>query len=225
MFALTVCVLSFVLLTSADDCNPGFSSPGWIYPKGDVHIEVGKEVDMFCVLNDTHPDGNNNSWRNLSFLIDNVPVTSPMVEKYNETAIRLHWNQTVVSANDYYTVSCRLNQEIGICTRYLFVGYGPLRVTDFECTSYNWERLECVWKQPPNPILTNYTLSYQVPSSRSPCPEYVAKDNNRHGCVYSQKSRPLYRNSLRNYSFVLNVANPLGSIQQPIADIDMFAHS
>jgi hypothetical protein len=55
------------------------------------------------------------------------------------------------------------------------------------------------------------------------------KDGQRkRSCVYSLDSRPLYRNSLRNFSFVFDMANslpPTQPVKQHIAAIDIDAHS
>jgi len=167
VFSTSICLL-FILTdrVSADDCNPGFSSPGWMFPKEDVNVEMDQNVTMLCGINTTHPNGKDYSWKNLSFKIDNETAASPwMVEKVNETTIRLFLNQTSLVPHDYHRVSCTLN-DMGVCLRFVYIGYKPLEVTDFECTSYNWQRLECHWKEPPNPIKTTYTLSYQTPNSR-----------------------------------------------------------
>ncbi|KAK4036667.1 cytokine receptor isoform X2 [Daphnia magna] len=235
--ACLVCVIITVLWKTAlaNDCNIGFLSTGWISPPGDLQIEKGKPWEMFCVLNTSHPDGQGGSWRNLSFYIDNKLAHEPTVKKYNETAIRLYVPVSEVSPNspphDYYGVTCKQNHVTGICVRHVYVGYPPQEVKDFQCTSYNWERLECIWQEPYNPIETTYALSYQVSLRSSPCPEYrtLAKKNGQRtrSCVYSLDSRPLYRNSLRNYSFVFDMANavpPTLPVKQHIAAIDIDAH-
>lgn len=145
IFSISVYLLFIVVdRVSADDCNPGFSSPGckffdiskaylWycnqcfpslagMFPRGDVSVELGKDLTMFCGVNSTHPNGKNYSWKNLSFLIDNKTAATPwVVEKENETSIRLSLNQTTLAPDDYYRVSCTLN-DMGICTRFVYVG-------------------------------------------------------------------------------------------------------
>jgi len=228
----------------SNDCNIGFLSSGWISPPEDQQIEEGQPWEMFCVLNTSHPDGQNGSWKNLSFYIDNILVdmrdedgpmvdeTIPTVEKFNETAIRLHVNKSQVSSRDFYSVTCKQNYKTGICVRHVYVGYPPLEVKDFQCTSYNWERLECIWLEPHNPIETTYALSYQVSLRSSPCPEYrilwKSNEQRKRSCIYSLGSRPLYRNSLRNFSFVFDMANslpPTLTVKQHVAAIDIDAHS
>ena len=89
---------------------------------------------MFCVLNTSHPEGQNGNWNNLSFYIDNILVdmrdedgpmldeSIPTVEKFNETAIRLHVKKSQVSNRDFYSVTCKLNYVTGICARHVYVG-------------------------------------------------------------------------------------------------------
>ena len=95
-----------------------------IYPLGDLSIEEGKPVELFCYLNTSHPDGVGGSWKNLSFWVDNDLVGEPIVTKYNETAIRLRIEEAVVSPKEFYAVTCRQNMVKGICTRYVYVGCG-----------------------------------------------------------------------------------------------------
>lgn len=66
----------------------------------------------------------------------------------------------------------------------------------------------------------------------SPCPEYrtirQADGTRIRSCIYSLDSRPYYRNSLRNFSFVFDMANalpPALPVKQHIAAIDIDAHS
>ena len=66
----------------------------------------------------------------------------------------------------------------------------------------------------------------------SPCPEYrtirQADGARIRSCIYSLDSRPYYRNSLRNFSFVFDMANalpPALPVKQHIAAIDIDAHS
>ena len=145
MFSTSICLL-FILTdrVSADDCNPGFSSPGCkfglinkvilnrsdslfpslsgMFPKEDVNVEMDQNVTMLCGINTTHPNGKDYSWKNLSFKIDNETAASPwMVEKVNETTIRLFLNQTSLVPHDYHRVSCTLN-DMGVCLRFVYIG-------------------------------------------------------------------------------------------------------
>lgn len=97
-----------------------------IYPLNDVSLEVGKPLEMFCVLNTSHSSGVGGTWQNLSFYIDNKLVEEPFVSKHNDTAIRLYIDKAALSPNpppnDFYVVSCRQNKEGGICFRHVYVG-------------------------------------------------------------------------------------------------------
>lgn len=81
---------------------------------------------MFCVLNTSHPDGQGGTWKNLSFYIDNQLVRYPLVQRYNDTAIRLYVENSTVSPNgpphDFYGVTCKQNHVTGICVRHVYVG-------------------------------------------------------------------------------------------------------
>lgn len=120
---LTVCSLSSTRLA-----NPSLSLSG-IYPLNDISVEENKPVEMLCVLNTSHPNGQGGSWKNLSFYIDSTLVEEPFVHRYNETAIKLHIDKAQLSPNappnDFYVVSCRQNKESGICFRHVYVGCKP----------------------------------------------------------------------------------------------------
>lgn len=87
---------------------------------------MGKSWEMICVLNTSHPDAEGGSWKNLSFYVDNKLARDPMVQKYNETAIRLYVENATTSphdpGSDYYSVSCKQNFVRGICVRHVYVG-------------------------------------------------------------------------------------------------------
>ncbi|KAI9551931.1 hypothetical protein GHT06_022268 [Daphnia sinensis] len=240
LHACLVCVIITILWKTAiaNDCNIGFLSTGWISPPGDLHIEKGKPWEMFCVLNTSHPDGQGGSWRNLSFYIDNKLVQEPTVKKFNETAIRLYVPVSEVSPNspphDFYGVTCKQNHVTGICVRHVYVGYPPQDVKDFQCTSYNWERLECIWREPYNPIETTYALSYQV-SLRSrrmttPCPQSrrflsrTAYASDQQGsCEWGPSTTPGYQYSAKAFNFSMAMFNELGNKTQYLGLVDNYA--
>lgn len=81
------------------------------------------------------------------------------------------------------------------------------------------------------PFSSNMIL-HKRPALSSPCPEYRVlseRDGERiRSCVYTPESRPYYRNSLRNFSFVFDMANALPPrlpVKQHIAAIDIDAYS
>ena len=93
-----------------------------ITPLGDLNIEEGQPAELFCYLNTSHPDGVGGSYKNLSFWVDNQLMEEPIVQKYNDSAIRIRIDKTVVSPKGFYVVTCRQNMSKGICTRYVYVG-------------------------------------------------------------------------------------------------------
>ena len=79
-------------------------------------------MELICNLNQSHPNAKGESWKNLSFWLDNDLVGEPIVQKYNETAIRLRIEEAVVSPKEFYIVTCRHNQQEPLCNRNVYVG-------------------------------------------------------------------------------------------------------
>lgn len=158
--AVLLGLLLVAAVSVADDCNPGFQSPGWIWPRKDVYVLEDKPVEMFCVLNRSHPLGWNRTADDLHFTVDGgLDRPALNVDRVNGSAIRLRIDSAPVSPDGFYMVNCNLG-HLGICTRHIYVGYRPSEVTDFQCLSRNWKNLECTWKTQPNPVRANYTLYY-----------------------------------------------------------------
>jgi hypothetical protein len=81
---------------------------------------MGNPIEMYCTLNQSHPLGVGYTSQNLSFVVDSTENYWP-VERVNNTAIRLYVEESTVSADNHYVVTCRLGEK-GICTRHVYVG-------------------------------------------------------------------------------------------------------
>ena len=115
------------------------------------------------------------------------------------------------------------------------------------CPLFHWFLIFLLKKKKNSPpflfgrFLCVSSQNFNLPPSRalffgvrlsSPCPEYrtirQADGARIRSCIYSLDSRPYYRNSLRNFSFVFDMANalpPALPVKQHIAAIDIDAHS
>ncbi|XP_060848047.1 cytokine receptor-like [Rhopalosiphum padi] len=121
------------------------------------------------------------------------------------------------------TVGYRPNEsvdtDIGVCLNNVNVGYKPLNVTNFACTSNNWESLSCNWTKPENPIKTAYKVYFRLAGrafSRSftACPaDSDVRDNS---CYWDFSTTPLYRQSYEYYYFTITGENALGKSSMPI---------
>jgi len=180
---------------------------------------MGNPIEMYCTLNQSHPLGVGYTSQNLSFVVDSNENYWP-VERINNTAIRLYVEEATVSPDNHYVVTCRLGEK-GICTRHVYVGYKPAEVTDFQCISYNWERLECTWNAQPNPIQTIYTLSYasSIMSRRTVRHTCPTSSSNATTCILKQ---PTYKPT-HTFNFTMTVSNALAKLTQPLGVLDHYA--
>ena len=81
---------------------------------------MGNPIEMYCTLNQSHPLGVGYTSQNLSFVVDSTENYWP-IERVNNTAIRLYVEESTVSPDNHYVVTCRLGEK-GICTRHVYVG-------------------------------------------------------------------------------------------------------
>lgn len=117
-----------------------------------------------------------------------------------------------------------LASEVSICTNAVMQFFmvivilaAPQNITDFDCISYNHDRLVCNWTAPENYVKTNYSLTYTLegrPSRlrQNTCPKIDA-DSNRMGCVWTVTTQPQYRQSHEVINFTLTATNVFGEFQ------------
>lgn len=94
--------------------------------------------------------------------------------------------------------------------RSVFVGYKPHNVTNFKCRSENWQKMNCSFEQPYNPIPTQYDLSFSFDRDAYvvfSCP-LEGQYNNTWKCSIDLDSS--YRQSHEFYYFTLVSNNTFG---------------
>ena len=88
-------------------------------PKGDIIIEYGSPLEIFCMLNPTIPFNSSS----LRFFHDEYEVSQEFLNIINETTLRLYVEKPPISNSLY---SCKLmttsNNYKGVCLNYVFVG-------------------------------------------------------------------------------------------------------
>ncbi|XP_011874868.1 PREDICTED: cytokine receptor [Vollenhovia emeryi] len=209
-----ICLLCTTQCT-ARSCSVGLSTPGWTWPQGDIVIEHGKPLRMFCLLNQTivNRDYPNKDAGDLRFFRNDQELESEFVTVINETTIEL-FIKTPPASDDMYNCKLKINNSdyIAVCLNKVVVGYPPQKPKHFDCASYNWESFNCTWEPEHNYVHTTYDLMFQLPGRSGAmyyCPITKTKKNS---CMWDIYSDPIYRQPYSFYIFTLNVSNAFGNV-------------
>ncbi|KAK3917504.1 Cytokine receptor [Frankliniella fusca] len=210
-------LVAFVLLLlvqqhgAQSTCGPGLSTPGVTIPQGDIILLEGDLLELYCVLNLTHPAVKGRNASHLMFYRQNKTVAPEHLHVVNETTLKLTMRPNVSSAMYY----CKLNKWEDaapdvVCLNNVAVGYAPQDVSDFSCISQNWQNLTCTWKKKYNPVKTRYTIWYRLPGraggrTKYACPEETDVEEDR--CVWNEETNPPYRQPYETYFFHIEAVN------------------
>ncbi|KAI4504019.1 hypothetical protein M0802_000490 [Mischocyttarus mexicanus] len=197
-------------------CAVGLKTPGWTWPHGDIVLEYGHSLKIFCILNMTYIDaaypGKNSS--NLIFFRNLKEMESEYVTIENETTISMYVEKPPPSEDMYYCklrISDDTNQDLAVCLNKVVIGFKPSEPENFTCVSHNWENLNCTWNPVKNYVTTRFKLVFKLPGRAGgrklfPCPTTNYTDT----CLWNAATNPIYRQPYEYYSFILYVENKLG---------------
>lgn len=119
-------------------CSSNVITPGITYPRGDITLEVGSNLTILCMLNETHPDALNRNASHLLFYNRTKPVSSDKITILNKTTIELNmFNVSKSKSNFYCKLKYEKNVQKGVCLNMVYVDTKPQPVTDFNCVSHN----------------------------------------------------------------------------------------
>lgn len=201
-------------------CSPNVNTAGTTLPRGDIYVRVGEDLEIYCMLNSSHPQAHSKNSSHLLFFNSTDSVHKPVSSKYvtivNDTTIRLHISKVQKSKSTFY---CKMRSEpssdILICLNTVFIDTPPQEITNFSCVSHNWQNLTCSWRKPHNYITTTYELGYkpgEAPRGKYlPCPANTTTDTS---CSWSFETDPVYRNLVKEYIFKFRGSNQFGNITQ-----------
>ncbi|XP_017887788.1 uncharacterized protein LOC108629550 [Ceratina calcarata] len=209
-------------ISNADSsqCAVGVKTPGRTWPQGDIIIEHGNPLRIFCILNQSIVDkefpGKNAS--DLVFFRNKKEMEPEFITIINETTIALDVEKPP-PAEDMYYCRLKLNNEHyeeyeAVCLNKVVVGFKPQKPHNFTCISHNWENMTCSWEPVQNYVTTRFTLVFKLPGKAGgrklyPCP----KETQTHtSCMWDTSTNPIYRLPYEYYTFILNVENVLGNI-------------
>lgn len=91
----------------------------------------------------------------------------------------------------------------------------PKQPENFNCISYNWERMTCSWDPVQNYITTRYSLTFILAGRASrrklySCPSNLTLPPNT--CTWDSTTNPIYRQPYEFYTFILFGENFLGNV-------------
>lgn len=231
---------------SAKRCSPGLESAGWTIPEGDITLEVGRSLEILCIINDDYVNTKGFSSENIVFYNGSTLVDQNFVTRINDTTAKLHIDNVTISASMFY---CKLSHNqynnsflantitkysddngqdelVLVCLNEVRVGTKPKDVLNFTCISYNWEFLNVTWIAPNNSVPTDYIVYYQTPKRAGRGTPYKCPndEDKRYGrCMWSLETDPLYRKTLEYLQFTVNGTNRFGNTSQSYR-IHHFAH-
>lgn len=222
----TVLLICIGSVHSSRQCFSRMTSIGYTEPHGDISIKYGDPLNILCVINDdAAAKYKGNASQYMYFQKDNTVLSKEMITIVNSTTISLHIENPAKTVRDAYHCYIRgPKNKTFICYNFVFVGVPPQPVTDFQCTSYNKDNLTCNWTAPENFVQTNYSLAYYDrpynASGAEPfyCPKIEGKRRGNvmeKSCTWSVSTYPIYRQSVRDYYFSLNMSNILGHRVMP----------
>ncbi|XP_039307357.1 uncharacterized protein LOC105199782 isoform X2 [Solenopsis invicta] len=211
-FPILICLFCITQCT-ARTCSVGLSTPGWTWPQGDIVIEHGKSLRMYCLLDQeiVNRDYPGKNAGDLRFFRNDQELESEFVTVMNETTIEL-FIKAPPASDDMYNCKLKLNGSdyVAVCLNKVVIGYPPQKPKNFDCISHNWENINCTWEPVPNFVYTKYELMFQLPSRLGMlylCPVNQTKENS---CEWTIDSNPIYRQPYPFYIFILKVSNAFG---------------
>lgn len=203
-------IIQVTLIGASNSCAPGLKTAGVTVPRGDINIEYGNPIEIFCMLNT--PTKYNSS--NLRFYHDKFEVSKELLNIVNETTLRLYVEKPPISTYYYYCKLMTTSNELeGVCFNIVNVGTKPQEVQNFSCISYNWDSLNCSWVPVYNPIKTKYKINFVIKAKHRMlhhCPD--DSDKNRNFCFWNEKTDPIYRKPYEEYSFKLTGTNGIDTL-------------
>ncbi|KAL3290154.1 hypothetical protein HHI36_023517 [Cryptolaemus montrouzieri] len=205
------------LVLSREECTPGVKWLGYTRPKGDVVLEYGNPLDIYCVLHEEEASKiGENASQYLAFKRSDKLLSREMVQVINSTTVKLHIeNLEKTSAEHYSCILKNFTEEVVVCMNFVDIGVRPQPVNDFKCISNNLDNLTCKWTAPENYVETNYNLSYSEMNTfrRYSCP--AIEGRTVRSCTWSLSTDPIYRQSVPDYIFYLSMSNILGNYSMP----------
>ncbi|XP_046682111.1 cytokine receptor isoform X3 [Homalodisca vitripennis] len=196
-------------------CGPGITTPGVTIPSGDIILEYGSPLEIFCVLSPGVVSQGFNSSQ-LVFYHTSNRILPEFVTLVNESTARLYVEKPVPMEDMFYCKLTNGTEEFPVCLNSVAVGFSPQEVLNFSCVSHNWDNLNCTWTPPLNYVKTKYTLVYYLPGRngwklRYRCPnETDVKGKNY--CFWDQSTTIPYRQPYEYYYFLMTGENRFGSI-------------
>ncbi|XP_061392662.1 cytokine receptor [Musca vetustissima] len=177
-----------------------YSHPGETQPVT-IEAAIGDSFNITCYMNPKAFPGKNSS--SLHFVNGRTNEVLP-----RENILILNSSSIVYmvrNASEQQTeYRCKCGPDAIMETK-VFVGTAPKAVTNFSCSSYDFDHMICNFTKPPNPILTTYNVSFY-----NDMPNYIFQPD----CNYDDRSLVVCNISLKDrnqefYHFIIESKNAL----------------
>ncbi|XP_049804585.1 cytokine receptor-like isoform X2 [Schistocerca nitens] len=217
LLVAAACLLLCASPARCQPCVPGVDTPGVTIPRGDIILEHGKILEIYCIINTSHRLSKGRNASHLRFYRNQKLLGKENVKILNTTTAKL----TEALGPSKSTYVCKLERkplkELLVCANMVIVGYRPKPIYNFICTSENWSNLNCSWKERENPIATTYKLSFHLPGRSGGRNQFVCPGNTErfHYCLWNGTTTPRYRTEYEFYYFQFTGTNVLGETVFP----------
>lgn len=215
----------------------GVITPGWTVPKGDIVLEVGTPLEIFCTLDLNNTMAKNYTAQDIIFKKGNDKIDSKYVTVVNQTTARLSMENLPISpVSEYFYCFLVLQRgskvtyyasisslettpsndppEVLICLNTVAIGSKPKEVNNFTCLSHNWEVLNCTWDEPNNGIKTNYSIFYSIPRRAGRNQLFGCPVREEKSCGWTMTTNPPYRRTFEYINFQIDGSNKFGNVSQ-----------
>lgn len=181
-------------------------TPGYTVPSGDISLESGQPLEIFCVLD---PNVSKYNSSTLTFSGYGKEISKEHITIINSTTIRLYIEKPKRNSGLFTCKQKIKNDTKAVCLNKVSIGVKPEEVSNFSCLSHNWRDILCSWIPPYNEVRTTYSLMFAVSGSRAHCPHDQALTPN--SCYWNSTTNPTYRQPFHQYKFNLTGSNSLGN--------------
>ncbi|ALC49570.1 dome [Drosophila busckii] len=196
------------------------STPGWVVPDR-VELKIGSDLNISCTINKAYfvaPITNETcDVSQLYFkaiLLDGEIMyhqNHSYVRRINDTTILLT-ARSLQEQEGTYLCMCGTN---GMVSSRVFVGTPPQLVTDFNCTSYNYDYMFCNFTMPRNSIITKHNVSFAT-DNHTNYRYFIDCNFDASPLINCNITGEKYKRYAEFFEFRLDINNSLGHLQQLI---------
>lgn len=185
------------------------SADGWTDPSGPIIQQKGSDIRISCGVN-----GYKYSSSGLGFYnnTNNEFIDKKFVRVVNSSVIEMFLPNATEQES---VIVCKLNRMHGISYNDVKIGRPPADITGLKCLSDNWQKMNCTFEKPYNPVAVQYSMKYRIVGSSQiiACRSPAVMDPKIFWCEITSNA---YRRANPMFVFRLTGTNAFGTNEQEI---------